>query len=145
MAPDEAALTSAADKRILIVDDEPGVIEYLELILTKEGFQIETAADGQEALQKILKSRPDLIVLDLKLPKIQGLELLRILQANNAGHVPVFIITGRMSNRETEQMIKQEPNVKGYYPKPVHAGLLTMNIHSLLRTRPAFRGQARNW
>ena len=145
MASDEGALTSAAEKRILIVDDEPGILEYLEVILKKEGFQIETAADGQDALQKILKLRPDLIILDLKLPKIQGLELLRILQANDAGHVPVYIITGNMSNRETELMIKQEPNVKGYYTKPVNAALLAMNIHSLLRTLPAFRSQAPNW
>ena len=145
MAPDEGALTSAVDKRILVVDDEPGVIEYLELILKKEGFQLETAADGQEALQKILKLRPDLILLDLKLPKIQGLELLRILQANDAGNVPVFIITGHMSNRETEQLIKQEPNVKGFYTKPFNPALLAMNIHSLLRTLPAFRSQAPSW
>jgi DNA-binding response OmpR family regulator len=145
MAPEEGALTSAAERRILIVDDEPGILEYLEVVLKKEGFQIETAADGQDALQKILKLHPDLIILDLKLPKIQGLELLRILQANDAGHVPVYIITGNMSNRETELMIKQEPNVKGYYTKPVNAALLAMNIHSLLRTRPAFRSQAPSW
>jgi DNA-binding response OmpR family regulator len=145
MASEEGALTSAAEKRILIVDDEPGIIECLKVLLQKEGFQLETAADGQDALQKILKLRPDLILLDLKLPKVQGLEILRILQANDAGHIPIFIITGAMSNRETEQMLKQEPNVKGFYPKPINAGLLAMNIHSLLRTRPAFRSQAPSW
>jgi len=145
MVPEAGALTSAAEKRILIVDDEPDIIACLEVLLRKEGFQLETASDGQDALQKILKLRPSLILLDLKLPKIQGLELLRILQANDAGDVPVFIITGKMSNRETEQMIKQEPNVKGFYAKPVNTGLLTMNIHSLLQTRPAFRSQAPSW
>ncbi|MCX5797495.1 MAG: response regulator [Elusimicrobia bacterium] len=145
MAPEEGALTSAADKSILIVDDEPDIIAVLETLLKKEGFQLETASDGQDALQKVLKHHPDLILLDLKLPKIQGIELLRVLQANDAGDVPIFIITGKMSNRETEQIVKQEPNVKGFYSKPVNTALLAMNIHSLLRTKPATRGKSLGW
>jgi len=145
MAPAEESLASAADKHILIVDDEPDITEYLKHILEKEGFRIETSSDGQDALQKILKLRPDLILLDLKLPKIQGLELLRILQANNKGDIPILIITGHIAHRETEQMVKQEANVKGYYTKPVNSALLTMNIHSLLGTRPATSGTPLGW
>jgi DNA-binding response OmpR family regulator len=145
MAPEEGALTSAADKRILIVDDEPGVIELLELTLKKEGFQLDAASDGQEAVQKIMKARPDLIILDLKLPKIPGIEILRILQANEAGGVPVLIITGQMSNRETEQTIKLEPNVQGFFTKPFNAGRIAMHVHFLLKTQPTYRSQAPNW
>jgi DNA-binding response OmpR family regulator len=142
---EEGALVSAAGKRILIVDDEPGVIELLEMALKKEGFQIETAADGQEAVEKIMKARPDLIILDLKLPRIPGIEILRILQANDAGDVPVLIMTGQMSNRETEQMIKLEPNVKGFFTKPLNAGSIAMHVHSLLKTQPIYRNQAPTW
>ena len=145
MAPEEGALVSAAGKRILIVDDEPGVIEFLEMTLKKEGFQLETASDGQEAVQKIMNARPDLIILDLKLPKIPGIEILRILQANDAGDVPVLIMTGQMSNRETEQMLKLEPNVKGFFTKPFNAGLIAMHVHTLLKTQPTYRSQAPSW
>lgn len=145
MVPEEGALVSAAGKRILIVDDEPGVIELLEMTLKKEGFQTESACDGQEAVQKITKARPDLIILDLKLPKIPGIEILRILQANDAGDVPVLIMTGQMSNRETEQMIKLETNVKGFFTKPFNAGRIAMHVHSLLKTQPTYRSQAPSW
>ncbi|MDD5628128.1 MAG: response regulator [Elusimicrobia bacterium] len=145
MAPEEGGLASAAEKRILIVDDEPDIVEVLEVLLRKEGFQIDTATDGQAALQQVMSQRPDLILLDLKLPKIQGLELLRVLQANEAGDVPIFIITGKMSNRETEQVVRLEPNVKGFYTKPVNTGLLAMNIHTFLGTKPATRGKSLGW
>jgi DNA-binding response OmpR family regulator len=145
MVPEEGALVSAAGKRILIVDDEPGVVDFLEMTLKKEGFQLESACDGQEAVQKIMNARPDLIILDLKLPKIPGVEILRILQANEAGDVPVLIMTGQMSNRETEQTLKLEPNVKGFFTKPFNGTLIAMHVHTLLKTQPIYRSQAPSW
>ena len=145
MVPEAGSPTAPADKRILIADDEPEILSYLETIIRQEGFQTETASDGQEALQKAQKNRPDLILLDLKLPKLQGLEILRLLQSGDTADIPVFIITGHIAHRETELMVKQESNVKGYYTKPVNPTLLAMNVHALLGTRPAIQGQSLGW
>jgi CheY-like chemotaxis protein len=145
MAPEAGSPASAADKRVLIADDDPEVLKYLETVVSKEGFTVETASDGQEALQKAQKTRPDLILLDLKMPKLQGLEILRLLQAGETVDIPVFIITGHIAHRETEQMVRQESNVKGYYSKPVNATLLAMNVHALLGTRPATSGKSLGW
>ncbi|MBI5240767.1 MAG: response regulator [Elusimicrobia bacterium] len=134
-----------ADKLILIADDDPEILKYLEIVIKKEGFQVETASEGEEALRKAQKTRPHLILLDLKLPKLQGLEILRLLQSGDTADIPVFIITGHIAHRETERMVKQEANVKGYYTKPVNPTLLAMNVHALLGTRPATQGKPLGW
>lgn len=145
MPPEEPSLTPSSEKLILVVDDDQGMVEYLEMIVKKEGFRVETAKDGQEAMDKAQQCAPDLILLDLKLPKVQGLEMLRLLQAGDAARVPVIVITGHLGNRETESLIKQESNVRGYYTKPVNAVVLTMNIHSLLKTKPILSRQPADW
>ncbi|MCK5106117.1 MAG: response regulator [Elusimicrobiales bacterium] len=123
------------DKLVLIVDDDDSVRELLEFIIKKEGFKIEKAADGQEALDKARKCSPDLILLDLMLPKYGGFEILRELQAD-AGDIPIIIITGRYTDRSTSDMIKLEPNVKDFIEKPVKPPVLTALLHKLLNTQP---------
>ncbi len=142
MAPESA---SPADKHILIADDDPEILKYLETVLRKEGFQVETASEGDEALRKAQQTRPHLILLDLKLPKLQGLEILRLLQSGDTVDIPIFIIPGHIAHRETERMVRQEANVKGYYTKPVNPTLLAMNVHALLGTRPATQGKSLGW
>lgn len=128
-----------ADKLVLIVDDDESVRELIEFIVKKEGFRTEKAADGEEALNKARAVNPDLILLDLMLPKFGGFEILRELQADETGSIPIVIITGRYTDRSTSDMIKQEPNVRDFIEKPVKPQVLTALIHKLLRTQPAKR------
>lgn len=128
-----------ADKKILIVDDDDSVRELIEFIVKKEGFRVEKAADGEEALNKARAGSPDLILLDLMLPKFGGFEILRELQSDETGGIPIVIITGRYTDRSTSDMIKQEPNVRDFIEKPVKPQILTSLIHKLLKTQPVLR------
>jgi len=134
-----SAFGRPADKLILIVDDDDSVRDLLEFVIKKEGFRIEKAADGQEALDKARSASPDLILLDLMLPKFGGFEILRELQGDDTGGIPIIIITGRYTDRSTSDMIKQEPNVKDFIEKPVKPQILTALVHKILRTQPALR------
>ena len=124
-----------ADKLILIVDDDDSVRELLEFLVKKEGFKTETAEDGQQALDQARKHEPDLILLDLMLPKFGGFEIVRELQVDE-GDIPIIIITGRYTDRSTSDMIKLESNVKDFIEKPVKPPVLTALIHKILSTQP---------
>ena len=132
-----------SSKLILIVDDDPSVLEVLEFAGHKEGFRIETAIDGQAALSKIQALPPDLIVLDLRLPGCGGFELLRRLQAESeTAKIPIVVITGCYTDRTTAEMLLQEPNVAGFMEKPLKLPVLAMTLHNILQTRPLASGQA---
>ena len=128
-----------ADKLVLIVDDDDSVRELLEFVVKKEGFRVEKAADGEEALSMARAVNPDLILLDLMLPKFGGFEILRELQSDETGDIPIIIITGRYTDRSTSDMIKQEPNVKEFIEKPVKPQILTALMHKILKTQPSLR------
>lgn len=133
---DESAPNRPQDKRILVVDDDDSVRELLEFLIRKEGFQIETAADGQEGLERIRSLRPDLVVLDLMLPRYGGFEILRQLQTGETSTIPIIIVTGRYTDRTTAEMIRQESNVMDFLEKPVKAAILAMSLHKILKTTP---------
>lgn len=131
---------SSADKLVLIVDDDSGVRELLDVILQREGFRVETAEDGEEALKKARSCSPDLILLDLMLPKSNGMEIVRELQEEETRKIPIVIMTGRYMDHSTSDMIKREPNVREYLEKPIKTALLAALLHKLLNTRaPAKR------
>ena len=111
-------LSNPADKLVLIVDDDSSVRELLEFLIKKEGFQLDSAADGEEALHKSREISPDLILLDLMLPKLGGFEILRELQSDATAGIPIVIITGRYTERTTSEMIKQGQN-SGRHPPAV--------------------------
>lgn len=134
-----SAFGRPADKLVLIVDDDDSVRELIEFIVKKEGFRIEKAADGEEALQKARSVNPDLILLDLMLPKFGGFEILRELQTDETASIPIVIITGRYTDRSTSDMIKQEPNVRDFIEKPVKPPVLSSLLHKLLKTQPQLR------
>lgn len=123
-------------KTILIVEDDLGVMEFLKIILGKEGFKLESAFDGEEAKQIAHAVIPDLILLDLMLPKAGGFEVLRDLQNEDTGNIPIVIMTGRMMDPSTAEMLRNESNVKEYLEKPVRPASLTALLHRLLKTRP---------
>lgn len=128
--------SNPADKLVLVVDDDESVRELIEFVVKKEGFRVEKAVDGEEALQKARQISPDLILLDLMLPKFGGFEILRELQSDETSGIPIIIITGRYTERSTSDMIKQEPNVKDFIEKPVKPQALAAAIHKILKTQP---------
>src|SRR5687768_1076250 len=89
----ERAPTSMSGETILIVDDEPTIVEVVGLYLQREGFRVLTAADGLSALALVEQQRPDLVVLDLMLPGLGGLEVTRRLRASGA--LPIIMLTAR--------------------------------------------------
>ncbi len=105
-------------KRVLVVDDDEGVREFVRFLLTQDGLAVETVVDGEEAARRVEEARPDLIVLDLMLPRYGGFELLRRLQEGPLRSVPVVVVTGRYTDTATAELIRQEPNVVELIEKP---------------------------
>lgn len=132
----DGELTPAGEKLIVIVDDDESVMELLEFIVKKEGFRVDCARDGEEGLAKIQNHLPDLVLLDLMLPKYGGFEMLRQLQSGRTSQIPIVIITGRYTDRTTTEMIRHESNVVDFLEKPVKPPVLAMNLHKILKTRP---------
>lgn len=124
-------------KLVLVVDDDDSVREMLEFIVKKEGFRVETAADGEEGVSKAEKLGPDLIILDLMLPRYGGFELLRRLQAGEHKTIPIVVVTGRYTDRSTADLIRQESNVVEFLEKPVRPAVLGAALQRIIGKREA--------
>jgi DNA-binding response OmpR family regulator len=114
---------------ILIVDDEPTIVEVVELYLQREGFKVLTAADGAAALEVIRHQRPDLVVLDLMLPGISGLEITRQLRAE--GTLPIIMLTAR--SEEIDRVVGLELGADDYVTKPFSPRELVARVKAVLR------------
>lgn len=133
----ETELIDPASKTILIVDDDDSIRDLIEFVLRKEGFKTDKAPDGQEALTRIGVRRPDLVILDLMMPRYGGFEVLRKLQMGEGVSVPIVVISGKFTDRTTRDMIAQESNVVEFLEKPIRPPQLTAVAHRILKTRPA--------
>lgn len=122
-------MASLAD--ILVVDDEASVAEVVSLYLKREGFAVRQARDGQQALQMINDCRPSLLVLDLMLPKIDGLEIMRRLGDDPAGTIPVIMLTAR--SQETDRIYGLELGADDYVTKPFSPAELVARVKAVLR------------
>lgn len=132
---------SPAEKLVLLVDDDVSLLDLMSHVVQNEGFRIDRAVDGAEALRKVEALGPDLLVLDMMLPGIGGYEVVRQMQALGHGAIPVMIVTGRQMDRQSIDLIRQEPNVAEFLEKPVRPASLASTIHRLLKTRPPGRGE----
>ncbi|MBI3550588.1 MAG: response regulator [Elusimicrobia bacterium] len=132
----DPGLADPKDKVILIVEDDESQRMLMKHIIEKEGFRVEEANDGASAVKQITKAKPDLVILDLMLPGKGGVEILRDLQAEGIGDVPVIIITARMMAPGALEMIRHEPNVREVMTKPAHPVKLPAIMHTLLKTKP---------
>jgi len=142
MATDEKNLPgfgNPEEKLILIVEDDESVWDLLYYIVRREGFKTEKASDGKEALDKARMLHPQLILLDLMLPKCGGWEILRELQEGDTLNIPIVVVSSRNLDRSTSEMLKQEPNVKDFLEKPVKSQVLAALLHTLLKTRPPIK------
>jgi len=132
-------LADAKTKKILVIDDDKNYLGIITRKLTSEGFQVIAAPSSVEIKPKIESINPDLIVLDLVMPGIGGLELLRHLQADGLSSVPVILVTGfdRYDKAATEELMRAEPNVVDYMVKPFHLTIFALRVHQILKTMPA--------
>ena len=136
---DRPGFGNPEEKLILIVEDDDSVWDLLYYIVRKEGFKTEKASDGKEALDKARTLHPQLILLDLMLPKCGGFEIARELQEGDTLNIPIVIVSSRSMDRSTLEMLKQEPNVKDFLEKPVKSQVLAALLHTLLKTRPPIK------
>ena len=117
--------------RILIVDDEPNIVISLEYLMKKEGFEIAVATDGEAALEKALSFLPDLILLDIMMPKKSGFEVCQALRADPAlAAVKIIMLTAK--GRETEVAKGLALGADAYITKPFSTKDLVLQIKSLL-------------
>lgn len=120
---------------VLIVDDEPQVRDIVATYLEREGFLVRTAQDGEEALAAIRAKRPDALVLDLMLPKINGLQVLQILR-EEGDDVPVIVLSAR--GQEHERVAGLDLGADDYLAKPASPREITARVRAVLRrARPA--------
>ncbi len=119
-----------ATRDILIVDDEPSVVEVVSLYLRREGFTVRSAGDGRRALEAIAQEAPSLIVLDLMLPKVDGMEILRQVRQQSAD-IPVIMLTAR--GQETDRIYGLELGADDYVVKPFSPAELVARVKAVLR------------
>ena len=139
----EETMGDPKEKLILIVDDDVSILDLLEHAITKHGFKVERAADGDEALKKAQELTPDLMILDFMLPGMSGFDIIHHLQSGETAQIPILVITGRRMDPKNIHLIKQEPNIKEFIEKPIRVMMLTNAIHRILHTKPPDLGTLR--
>ncbi|MBI4669685.1 MAG: response regulator [Elusimicrobia bacterium] len=124
------------NKKVMVVDDDDSICELLKFVLEREGFRVVVARDGEEALRFADIELPDLILLDLMLPRYGGFEVLRRLQKPDTGKIPIVVFTGRYTDRSTQELIRGETNVVDFMEKPLNTAILSTRVHTILKTSP---------
>lgn len=119
-------------RRILVVDDEPDTVELIEYNLRNAGFEVLVAYNGVEALQRARREQPDLIVLDLMLPEIEGLEVCKTLRRDPmTSEIPIVMCTARAS--EIDRIVGLEVGADDYLTKPFSPRELVLRVKNLLK------------
>lgn len=121
-------------KQILLVDDEPAITQGIAYYLEREGYAVQTAETGQAALAAIGRTPFDLIVLDLMLPDISGLEITRLLKQNlQTAEIPIVMLTAK--SEDMDIVIGMELDAEDYITKPFSARVLVARINAIIRRR----------
>jgi two-component system alkaline phosphatase synthesis response regulator PhoP len=119
-------------KKILLVDDEPDILEFMQYNLTKEGFMVLTAHNGKEALALARAERPDLIILDIMMPEMDGIETCRILREDrDLKDTVIAFLTAR--NEDYSQIAGFDVGADDYITKPIKPRVFVSRINALLR------------
>ncbi|MBE7552235.1 MAG: response regulator transcription factor [Anaerolineales bacterium] len=121
-------------KHILVVDDEPNIREVVELYLRREGFEVEVAGDGAAALAAVERKIPDLIVLDLMLPVLGGLQVTRVLRQGEQS-IPIIMLTAK--GEEADRIAGLELGADDYLAKPFSPKELVARVKAVLRRASA--------
>lgn len=123
-----------AKSKILVIDDEEDILELVRYNLAREGYFVEEAASGEEALSKTKTEMPDLIVLDLMLPGVDGLEVCRILKNSaKTSHIPIIMLTAK--GDDADIVTGLELGADDYVTKPFSPRVLIARIRAALRRR----------
>lgn len=121
-----------AAKKILVVEDEKNIAKGVAYNLEREGFRVEIARDGEEGLRAVKASAPDLVVLDLMLPKIDGLEVCRQLRGlDKTAAIPIIMLTAK--TQEADRVVGLEIGADDYIPKPFSHRELAARVKAVLR------------
>jgi len=126
------------NERILVVDDEPAIVDAVAYALRREGFDVETAGDGREALEAARAVPYDVLVLDLMLPGMSGLDVCRSLRAES--DVPIVMLTAR--DAEIDRVVGLELGADDYVTKPFSVAELVSRVRAILRRRDLDRAPA---
>ena len=125
--PAPVSARPAPKARILVVDDEPDTVELISFNLRNAGYEVVTAQDGAEALRKARAHSPSLVILDLMLPEIDGLEVNKLLRTDpGTAHIPVLMLTARAA--EVDRILGLELGAKDYVTKPFSPRELLLRV-----------------
>ncbi len=125
-------MAPAASKKVLIVEDEQDILDLVKLYLEKEGFRALTAMTGREALKKVKEDKPDLVILDLMLPEIDGLELCKRLRSvPETSMLPIIMLTAKAE--ESDTIVGLELGADDYVTKPFSPKAIVARVKALLR------------
>lgn len=127
-----------AARKILIVDDETRLVDVLKAYLERDGYKVVSAYDGKQALVQARREKPDLILLDLMLPEVDGLEVCRTLRKES--DVPIIMLTAR--SEETDKLIGLELGADDYVTKPFSPREVVARVRAVLRRAHAARESA---
>jgi two-component system response regulator ResD len=127
---------AAQGVKILVVDDEESIVEVVRLYLERAGYAVITAHDGRRGLELFAEQQPDLIVLDLMLPQVDGLEITR--QLRSRGDTPIIMLTARQA--ETDRILGLEMGADDYVVKPFSPQELVSRVRAVLRRAQASPG-----
>ena len=121
-------------KKILVVEDEPDIASLLTLMLKSQGYHVIAAGDGQEALEKARVEAPDLIVLDIMLPKLNGYKVARMLKFDEKfSHIPIIMLTAKIQEKDKKTGV--EMGADAYVTKPFDTGQLLQKVKEILEEK----------
>ncbi|TMQ67979.1 MAG: response regulator [Candidatus Eisenbacteria bacterium] len=130
-----------ASGKILVVDDEIYIVHILDFSLGMEGYDVITALDGEQAIEKARNEKPDLIVLDIMMPKLDGYETCKMLKADDATRdIPVILLSAK--GRNVDQKVGFEVGADDYITKPFSPRKLVERINAILGQTSSQRMQA---
>ncbi|MBN1384336.1 MAG: response regulator transcription factor [Elusimicrobia bacterium] len=125
--------SACGGKKILVVDDEKDIVDLISMYLEKEGYEVMGAHDGLEAFEKIIGEKPDLVVLDIMMPKLDGHSLnIKLKENSETKDIPVIIITGKGHLREII-MARKDVSVVDYLEKPFNIKELSEKIRNVFK------------
>ena len=124
--------------RILVVDDEPTLVETIRYNLRREGHEVITATDGVQAIESARRDRPDLVILDLMLPKLDGFEVCRAIRRDQT--VPILMLTAK--DDEVDKVVGLELGADDYMTKPFSMRELLARVRAMLRRVQMLRDEA---